>query len=80
MKIKKEFIGCKVWSPLMGRLFLVEENNGELLLSLGVMDIFELEEPNLVKKINVKNTKKRSNAINSDGDGIDNNTESELSI
>lgn len=80
MKVKKEFIGCKCWSPLMQRYVKIEEGKDEMYLSLGILDIYEFEKPNLVKKENVKNTKKRNNAVDSDGDGIDNNPESELSI
>ena len=64
----------------MERYVKIEADKGELYLSLGILDIYEFEKPNLVKKDNVKNTKKRNNTAGGDGDGIDNNTESELSI
>jgi hypothetical protein len=80
MKVKKEFIGCKCWSPTMQRYVKIEEGKDEMYLSLGILDIYEFEKPNLVKKENVKNTKKRNNSAGSDGHGNDNNSESELSI
>jgi hypothetical protein len=80
MEIKKEFIGCKCWSPTLERYIKIEADKGELYLSLGILDIYETEKPNLVKIKDVKNTKKRNNTAGRDGDGIDNNTESELSI
>lgn len=64
----------------MERYVKIEADKGELYLSLGILDIYEFEKPNLVKKDNVKNTKKRNNTAGGDGDGIDDNTESELSI
>ena len=58
MEIKKEFIGCKVWSPALSRYVKIEAEKGEMYLKLGIMEIYEFEKPNLVKKINVKNSKK----------------------
>jgi len=80
MKIKKEFIGSKCWSSMMSRWFIIEESKGDLYYNLGIFDIYEIEKPKLIKKENVSNTKKRNNAINSDGDGIDDNTESGVFI
>jgi hypothetical protein len=80
MELIKEFIGCKCWSPVMQRYVKIEADKGELYLSLGILDIYEFEKPNLVKKENVKNTKKRNNTAGGDGDGTDNNSESELLI
>lgn len=80
MEIKKEFIGCKVWSPALSRYVKIEAEKGEMYLKLGIMEIYEFEKPNLVKKINVKNSKKRNNTAGRDGDGIDNNPESELLV
>ena len=80
MKVKKEFIGCKCWSPTMQRYVKIEEGKDEMYLSLGILDIFEFEKPNLVKKDNVKNTKKRNNTAGGNGDGNDNNLESELLV
>ena len=42
----------------MERYVKIEADKGELYLSLGILDIYEFEKPNLVKKDNVKNTKK----------------------
>ena len=64
----------------MERYVKIEADKGELYLSLGILYIYEFEKPNLVKKDNVKNTKKRNNTAGSNGDGNDNNSESELSI
>ena len=64
----------------MQRYVKIEEGKDEMYLSLGILDIYEFEKPNLVKKENVKNTKKRNNSAGSDGHGNDNNFESELSI
>ena len=61
MEIKKEFIGCKVWSPALSRYVKIEAEKGEMYLKLGIMEIYEFEKPNLVKKENVKNSKKRNN-------------------
>jgi hypothetical protein len=80
MKIKKEFIGSKCWSSLLSRWFVIEESKGDLYYNLGIFDIYEIEKPKLIKKENVINTKKRNNAINSDGDGIDNDPESGVFI
>jgi hypothetical protein len=80
MEIKKQFIGCKVWSPTLSRYVKIEAEKGEMYLKLGILEIYEFEKPNLVKKDNVKNTKKRNNTAHRDGDGIDNNPESELLV
>jgi len=80
MELKKEFIGCKCWSPVMQRYVKIEADKGEMYLSLGILDIYEFEKPNLVKNQNVKNTKKRNNTAGGNGDGNDNNSESELLV
>ena len=80
MKIKKEFIGSKCWSPVMSRFFIIEEGKEELYCNIGIFDIYEIEKPKLIKKENVINTKKRNNTADCDGDGIDNNCESELPV
>jgi hypothetical protein len=80
MKIKKEFIGSKCWSSLLSRWFVIDESKVDLYYNLGIFDIYEIEKPKLIKKENVINTKKRNDAINSDGDGIDNDTESGVFI
>ena len=80
MEIKKEFIGCKVWSPTLERYVKIEAEKGEMYLSLGILDIYEFEKPNLVKKSNVKNSKKRNDTVDCDGHGTDNDSESELLV
>lgn len=78
MKIKKQFIGTKCWSPVMSRFFIIEEGKQELYSTLGIFDIYETTQPKLIKYVN--NTKKRNDTINCDGDGIDNDSESKLLI
>lgn len=62
----------------MSRFFTIEEKNGDLYEKLGILYIYEDEKPKLIK--NADYSKKRKHAINSDGNGVDNNSESELSI
>jgi hypothetical protein len=62
----------------MSKFFIIEEGKEELYCNLGIFDIYEIEKPKLIKY--VINTKKRNDAIDSDGDGIDNDSESKLSI
>jgi hypothetical protein len=64
----------------MTRFFVIEEGKEELYCNLGIFDIYEYEKPKLIKKENVINTKKRNNTADCDGDGIDNDSESKLSI
>jgi hypothetical protein len=66
MKIKKEYIGSKVWSRIMERMILVEEGKEKLFEGLGINYIFETNEPRLIKKRNVKTTKKRNKRADSD--------------
>jgi hypothetical protein len=80
MEIKKEYIGCKVWSPTLERYVKIEAEKGEMYFSLGIVEIYEFEKPNLVKKSNAKNSKKRNDAIDCDGDRTDNDIESELLV
>ena len=78
MKIKKEFIGAKCWSKLLSRWLIIEESKGDFYMQAGIFDIYEKSAPKLIKYVD--NTKKRNDAIDSDGDGIDNDSESKLSI
>lgn len=64
----------------MERYVKIEADKGELYMALGIFYIYEFETPNLVKINDVKNTKKRNNTAGGNGDGIDNDCESELSI
>ena len=66
MKIKKEYIGSKVWSRILGRMILVEEGKEKLFEGLGINYIFETNEPRLIKKRDVKTTKKRNKRADSD--------------
>jgi hypothetical protein len=78
MKIKKEYIGSRCWSPLMSRFFTIEEKNGDLYEKLGILYIYDEQKPKLIKYVDY--SKKRDDAIDSDGNGVDNNSESELFI
>ena len=78
MKIKKEYIGAKCWSKLTTRFYKIEEDKGDLYMNLGIFYIFETDKPKLIKYVD--NTKKRKQPVDSDGDGIDNDSESQLSI
>ena len=64
----------------MSRWFIIEESKADLYYNIGIFDIYEYEKPKLIKIENVINTKKRNDAINSDGNGIDNDTESDVFI
>tara|TARA_R100000655_G_scaffold28095_8_gene57088 strand:+ start:723 stop:929 length:207 start_codon:yes stop_codon:yes gene_type:complete len=66
MKIKKKYIGSKVWSRILERMILVEEGQEKLFEALGINYIFETKVPKLIKKRNVKNTKKRNKHSDSD--------------
>lgn len=66
MKIKKKYIGSKVWSRILERMILVEEGQEKLFEGLGINYIFETKVPKLIKKRNVKNTKKRNKHSDSD--------------
>lgn len=62
----------------MSKWLIVEESKGDFYMQAGIFDIYETTAPKLIKYVD--NTKKRNDAINSDGDGIDNDSESKLSI
>jgi hypothetical protein len=78
MKIKKEYIGSKCWSKLLSRWLIIEESKSDFYWKAGILYIYETTAPKLIKYVD--NTKKRNNATNSDGDGIDNDSESKLLI
>jgi hypothetical protein len=78
MKIKKEYIGARCWSKLTSSFHTIKENEGELYLNHGIFYIYEDDKPKLIK--NVDNTKRRVNQLNSNGDGIDNDSNAELSV
>jgi len=64
----------------MSRWFIIEESKADLYYNIGIFDIYEHEKPKLIKIENVINTKKRNDTADCDGDGIDNDSESKLSI
>jgi len=79
MKIQSKFLGNKSWSPALRRWVVIEEGKEDLYMSIGISDIYEKEEkPKLVK--NAKNRKRRDKQSDSDSQGIDNNSESPISI
>lgn len=79
MKIQTKYLGNKSWSPTLRRWIVIEEGKEDFYMSIGISDIYEKEEkPKLVK--NAKNRKRRDEQSDSDGQGIDNNSESEVSI
>ena len=80
MKVKKEFIGSRRWSPVMKRIVNINSDQADIFISLGIVDIYETEKSIQSKKDNVKNNKKRDNDTGGDDNGTDNNSESELSV
>lgn len=78
MKIKKEYIGSKCWSKLTQRFYKIEEGKGDLYMNLGIFYVYDNDQPKLIKYVD--NTKKRKHAVDSNGNGTDNNSESELSV
>ena len=60
MKLKKEYLGSKVWSRILQRMILGKEANEKLLSDLGINYVFETNVPKLIKKIDVKSRKKRN--------------------
>ena len=78
MKIKKEYIGARCWSKLTSSFHTIKENEGELYLTLGIFYIYENDKPKLIKHVDT--TKRQPNKLNNDGNGINNNSESALSV
>jgi|10_taG_2_1085330.scaffolds.fasta_scaffold230687_2 hypothetical protein len=66
MKLKKEYLGSKVWSRILERMILVEEGKEKLYEQLGINYIFETKLPKLIKKRDVKSRKKRNKHTDSD--------------
>lgn len=66
MKLKKEYLGAKVWSRILERMILVKEGNEKLLSDLGINYVFETNVPKLIKKRDVKSRKKRNKHADSD--------------
>lgn len=50
MKIKSEYLGAVIYSQLLDKNIEVKESNIELLKSLGINYIFEIEESQPKKK------------------------------
>lgn len=82
MKIKKELIGSRVKSEILGKWYTIEEGNEELYASVGIMHIFEIEKPKLIKKEeDVKNPKRGRKQSDSNSERADNDSSSgELSV
>ena len=78
MKIKKEYIGAKCWSKLTSRFYKIEESQGELYMNLGIFYIYDNDQPKLIKYVNT--TKRLVNNLNNDNNGINDNSESALSV
>lgn len=74
MKIKKKFIGSKVFCSTIRQFILIEEGNEDKYYKLG-LDIFVKRKKPILQK-NDTNSKKRNNNDNSDSDGTDNVGES----
>ena len=70
MKIKKEYIGSRVKSSILNKWYTIEEGQEELYASVGLMNIFEEEEPKIIKKKDVKNPKRSSKQSDSDSDRV----------
>lgn len=77
MKIKKELIGARVKSIFLNQWFTIEEGKEEMYQAIG-LDIFESNEPKLLK--NVKNKKVSIDIIGNNSNGINDNSESEISL
>lgn len=77
MKIKKELIGARVKSIFLNQWFKIEEGKEEMYQAVG-LDIFESNEPKLLK--NVKNKKVSIDTIGDNSNGINNDSESEVSL
>lgn len=77
MKIKKELIGARVKSIFLNQWFTIEEGKEEMYQAIG-LDIFESNEPKLLK--NVKNKKVSIDIIGDNSNGINDNSESEISL
>jgi hypothetical protein len=78
MKIKKEYIGARCWSKLTSSFHTIKEDEGELYMNLGIFYIYDNDQPKLIKHVN--NTTKRKHNIDSNGNGINDNPEAELSV
>lgn len=74
LKIKKEYIGSKVYHATLNKHFTIEEGNEKLYEKLG-LNVFEAKgKPKLNK--DVKNTKRRNKQSGSNSNRTNNNYES----
>lgn len=72
MKIKKEYIGAKVRSMILNKVYTIEEGKEDFYISVGLMQIFEEEKPVLIKSDNVKDRKRKRKHTDSDSERADN--------
>lgn len=77
MKIREELIGARVKSIFLNQWFKIEKGNEQMYHAIG-LDVFENESPKLVK--NAKNKKISIDTIGDNSNGINNNSESEVSL
>lgn len=77
MKIRKDLIGAKVKSLVLNQWFTIEAGKEETYKAIG-LDVFEKESPKLVK--NAKDKKISINTVSGNSNGIDDNSESEVSL
>lgn len=78
MKIKKELIGKRIKGGILNKWYTIEEGQEDRYLKLGLLNIFEVDTPVLIK--NVKDRKKSDKLTDSDSNRNDYNNSSELSI
>jgi hypothetical protein len=71
MKIKKELIGKRIKGGILNKWYTIEEGQEDRYLKLGLLNIFEVDTPVLIK--NVKDRKKSDKLTNSDSDGTNDN-------
>ena len=75
LKIKKEYIGAKVRAGLLKKWYVIEEGNEQLYWNLGMLSIFESDEPAIIKiKKDAKDRKKPAEHVDSDSIGTDNDS------
>ena len=75
MNIKKIYLGSKVFQPILRQFINIEKGNEEYYYKLG-LDIFTVQAKPKLNKSNDKNSKKSSDFVRGNGDGIDDNIES----
>jgi len=78
MKIKKELIGKRIKGGILNKWYTIEEGQEDRYLKLGLLNIFEVDTPVLIK--NVKDRKKSDKLTDSDSNRNDYDNSSELSI